>query len=402
MNQANNKISMSDRRLRALPAPDTKSLVYTDADTPGLTLEIYPSGKKTWRFRFSMGGRGGEQGKVTLGTFPATPLSVARLRARENRALIEAGINPQRKRREAKAPTWADVVAQYFNSRRFRQLSASHQRGLRSTMKRDVLPTLGKYKAGDIERRDVRLVIEKIIARGSGGQANHTLTCLKSVFNWAISQDLMKHNPATHIDTDIKTKRRDRVLSADELYRFWTGLERIDILITVKLILKFQLVTAQRIGEVLSMRWADITDNVWTIPTQVAKNRQRHLVPLSPLAQRLLAQTAETALPSRFVFPSPLPHVEKPIGYGTVNQNLLHRVLPTLKLAHFTTHDLRRTAATMIASTGAERENIKRILNHVDSSVTAIYDRYSYQNEKRHYLEKWASMLEGIINRQPV
>jgi integrase len=389
---------MSDRRLRALPLPEKKSTVYVDADTPGLVLEVYPSGKKTWRFRFSLGGRGGEQGKVTLGTFPATSLSVARVRARENRALVEAGINPQRQKKiNQHAPTLEALINQYFASRKYAQFSKSHQKALYYAFKRDIIPALGKHKAKDVQRRDVRQVIEKIIKRGCGGQANHTLTLLKALYSWAISNDLVAHNPATHISTDIQRVARDRVLSREEIYSFWVGLERIDVLITIKLILKFQLVTAQRIGEILSMRWADITDNVWTIPSQVTKNRQRHLVPLSPLAQRLLVQTAETALPSRFVFPSPLPHVDKPIGYGTVSRNLLHQVLPALELAHFTTHDLRRTAATMMAASGAERDNIKRILNHVDSSVTAIYDRYSYLNEKRHYLEKWALMLEEII-----
>jgi integrase len=49
------------------------------------------------------------------------------------------------------------------------------------------------------------------------------------------------------------------------------------------LVLKFQLVTARRKGEVISMRWEDISNDMWTIPAEHSKNdfrteyRYRHL-----------------------------------------------------------------------------------------------------------------------------
>jgi integrase len=63
----------------------------------------------------------------------------------------------------------------------------------------------------------------------------------------------------------------------------------------------------------------------------------------------------------------------------------------------FTPHDLRRTAASHMASLGISRFTISRVLNHVEKSVTATYDRHSYDAEKRAALDAWAARLEEII-----
>jgi hypothetical protein len=60
-------------------------------------------------------------------------------------------------------------------------------------------------------------------------------------------------------------------------------------------------------------------------------------------------------------------------------------------------HDLRSVAPTNMAKLGFSRETIKRVINHKDSGVTAIYDRYTYLNEKRDALQTWADKLDAIL-----
>jgi integrase len=62
-------------------------------------------------------------------------------------------------------------------------------------------------------------------------------------------------------------------------------------------------------------------------------------------------------------------------------------------------HDFRRTAATMMTSAGIPRLVVAKVLNHVsaDAGVTAIYDRHSYDAEKRQALETWARALDAIV-----
>ena len=49
-----------------------------------------------------------------------------------------------------------------------------------------------------------------------------------------------------------------------------------------------------------------------------------------------------------------------------------------------------------MASMGINRLVISKILN-VESSVTAIYDRHSYDNEKREALEMWDRAIQQTL-----
>ena len=42
---------------------------------------------------------------------------------------------------------------------------------------------------------------------------------------------------------------------------------------------------------------------------------------------------------------------------------------------------------------------VSKILNHAEQGVTRVYDRHSYNDEKREALEKWADALCTIIGR---
>jgi hypothetical protein len=47
---------------------------------------------------------------------------------------------------------------------------------------------------------------------------------------------------------------------------------------------------------------------------------------------------------------------------------------------------------------GISRLTVKKILNHAERDVTAIYDRHSYDPEKRAALEAWGRRLEAIVS----
>ena len=64
---------------------------------------------------------------------------------------------------------------------------------------------------------------------------------------------------------------------------------------------------------------------------------------------------------------------------------------------HFTPHDLRRTAASMMTASGIQRLTVAKVLNHVETGGTAVYDRHSYDKEKRQALETWERKLRGIL-----
>jgi hypothetical protein len=51
-----------------------------------------------------------------------------------------------------------------------------------------------------------------------------------------------------------------------------------------------------------------------------------------------------------------------------------------------------------VASGGIPRLTLSMILNHVERSVTAVYDRHSCDAEKRAALDWWDAKLRAILN----
>jgi len=161
---------------------------------------------------------------------------------------------------------------------------------------------------------------------------------------------------------------------------------------------RLRLLTAQRGGEVSTMRKADLdlTGGWWTIPGEFSKNGLAHRVPLSPLAMEIVKEALAAADGSEWVFPSPT-------SDGPVRSiwKAVKRVRDRCKV-DFRPHDLRRTAASLMTGMGISRLTVSKILNHVESDVTAIYDRHSYDAEKRQALEAWAARLEEIFSGRKV
>jgi integrase len=103
-----------------------------------------------------------------------------------------------------------------------------------------------------------------------------------------------------------------------------------------------------------------------------------------------------------YVFESPRKnHKTKPINSV---KNSVRAIKKYSKVKDFRMHDIRRTLITYMAKLRVPREVLGRILNHKslakDTSVTAIYDRYSYGDEKREALEKWENYLLDILNKK--
>src|SRR3546814_18600605 len=70
----------------------------------------------------------------------------------------------------------------------------------------------------------------------------------------------------------------------------------------------------------------------------------------------------------------------------------------------WTIHDLRRTAASGMARLGQPVHVVEAALNHKSGTikgVAAVYNRYSYADEKRTALEAWANFLDDLLADEP-
>ncbi len=123
-------------------------------------------------------------------------------------------------------------------------------------------------------------------------------------------------------------------------------------------------------------------------------------MPLSSLALELVEEAKALAEDSPWLFPSPQ-SPDKPLTAGSVD-NAMRLSRKALRLENLTPHDLRRTCATGLGALGVDRFIIARVLNHAERDVTGqVYDKYSYEPQKRVALERWAQRLREIVSDEP-
>ncbi len=382
------KTNLTARTLEALKPLARGQVDYWDASLPGFGVRVSPGGRKAWVLMYRIGSR---KRRLTLGTYPPMMLADARDEAKAALLTVQKGSDPAAEKFEwRKAQTFAQLAELYLE--KHAKPNKKSWRLDEKALWRDVVPRLGNRRAREITRRDIRDLLDDIKARGSPIQANRTFEIMRKLFNWAIAEDYLPDSPCQKISKPAKENRRDRVLKEDEIRAVWQAMEAEQPLVAA--LFKLRLITAQRGGEVASMRWEDIESpsSWWTIPGERTKNGLSHRVPLSPLALEILDGLKTERLEPPWIFPSPKP-----------GRHLEHMVQATRRIrkrsgVEFVPHDLRRTAASYMTGMGMPRLTVKKILNHVESDVTATYDRHSYDQEKRQALEAWGQRLEEIVS----
>ena len=78
----------------------------------------------------------------------------------------------------------------------------------------------------------------------------------------------------------------------------------------------------------------------------------------------------------------------------TGRQSISGLVLP---VTHWTPHNLRRTASTMLSSLGCVKEYREAILGHVQPGVEGIYNAYSYDAERVEWLKKLSDRMQSLM-----
>jgi integrase len=264
-------------------------------------------------------------------------------------------------------------------------------------LRRRLLPHWRNRAIVDITRHDVRLLVEGIAEAGAPIVANRVAALCSKLFAFALDRDLTTASPAVRIPRPAREQARDRVLNEDEIRSLWRSFDALDL--PMAAFYKLRLVTVQRGGEVAAMRWSDvdIVAGWWTIPATHAKNSLAHRVPLNAAALKIL-KALKKAADDDAVYVLGAHHRTK--GAGARGRRQQSEAAKTFTVANFRGHDLRRTAASLMASGGINRLTISKILNHVERTVTAVYDRHSYDAEKMAALTWWSAKLAAILQRR--
>jgi integrase len=414
------ELNLTAKAVDALNVDVGERAEYWDEQLRGFGVRVSRRGAaattaKTYFVRYRVGAK---MRRLSLGNARRVSLADARAKARAVLVSVDKGDDPAVARAVGRrAETFGDLWTEYL-SRHAKQNKRSWRDDERIA-KAELLPHWRHRKARDITRRDVREVLDTIVDRKAPIMANRTLALARKVFNFGLERDLVENNPCHKIKPPSRERSRDRVLSDEEISALWKALQNEEDAgrYLIAAFYRIRLLTAQRGREVLRMKWSDLSQepggSVWTVPSDVTKNRKSHRVPLSATVVEIIKAVGARLEddrqrankwrekkgepprnPSEWVFPSPR---------GTAPMANTQKAFDRVRLAcgkpNFTAHDLRRTAATrMTGDLKIPRFTVGRVLNHLEPGVTGVYDRYAYDDEKRDALGRWGRLaVEGIV-----
>jgi integrase len=216
-------------------------------------------------------------------------------------------------------------------------------------------------------------------------------------FSWAMKAGQHDHNPV--IGTAArKEETRDRVLTDAEIRDLWKSLPDDDFGNVIRILL----LTGQRKSEIADLHWSevDFDRDLILLPGNRTKNGRPHEIPMSAPVREILESRPQGD--RKLVFGSGAGGFS---GWGKCLERLNQAIVADRgePLAHWTIHDLRRTAATGMADLGEMPHVIEAVLNHVSgqrAGVAGIYNRALYKTEKAQALAKWATHVLALAKGQ--
>jgi integrase len=325
-----------------------------------------------------------------LGSAAAVSAAQARESASEICAKVRLGQDPAGAKIASRtATTVAEAVRNYLAHQRAHMRARSYAEVERHLLKN--LKSLHGLPLTAVDRRAVAARISTIVTNNGPVAANRTRSTLAAFFAWCLSEGLADINPVVGTGTQAE-KPRDRVLDDLELAAIWNATaDDTDYSAIIRLLM----LTGQRAGEIGGLRWSEIAGNEIRLPGSRTKNGRAHTVPLAPAALAILEGRPHHG---EYVFGR-----SGFKGWEPQKAALDQRLGG--ELPHWVNHDIRRSAATGMAEIGIQPHIIEAILNHVSGhqgGTAGIYNRATYEPQKRIALQKWADHLNTIVTgKQP-
>ncbi|NJL71596.1 MAG: tyrosine-type recombinase/integrase [Candidatus Competibacteraceae bacterium] len=367
-------INFTKASLEALPIPDHPNRVaYYDTKGNGLHIVVTSQGQKTFYIRKRLNGK---NEKHRLGPFPDLSVEQARDKAAKFVGAVASGENPAEVRRNLQGELTLGLLFEQYLERHLKksrktwsETEKSFERYFGDWKDRK----LSSISQMELDRRHLRIKEQR-----GPYSANRAHELIRALYNkaiiWRFYQGI---NPAIGI-TPFQERSRERVLQSDEFSRFFKALESEEA--DFRDVIMLTLLTGARKSTVLSMSWADINlkAGTWIIPSEKSKNSRSQVIVLTESELEILRRRHRNRpKDSSFVFPS-----ESRTGHLTDIKKSWQSFLKRAEIANLHIHDLRRSLASWMASTGANVSVIRSALNHQDVKTTlTVYARANKEAE---------------------
>lgn len=382
--------------------PRADRYIVRDAQVRGLELRVETDGRMVWTLRYRNAAK--EQRRMNLGEHGKDRLTLAKARKRANAELrkVDAGIDPQAERQQerraveqAKKDSIEALCENYIE--RHAKVKKRTWRDDQIKVNGEILPKWKRRPVTSITRRDCRELVQAIADRPAPILANRVAALLSRLFRFAVDEEIITANPAAHlpkpgVEAQARPdgEREAKPYDAEEIRAIWKSTENLDP--APRAIYRLGLITGQRPGEIGGMTWAEVDGAWWTIPGRRTKNGREHRAYLTQLALDALSGIEKYEADAH-VF----------AGYRGKRQlaEINAQVFAGIRARTKPRHAMRDTVASGLAAVGVAVEDIAKVLNHAyGPRVTAGYNAYQYDKEKRLALGKWARKLTAILEQK--
>ncbi len=391
-------MGLTDTKLRNLK-PTERPQRFFDGD--GLYIELRPNGGKWWRFKYRFDGK---EKLLSFGTYPEVPLTLARARRAEARELVAAGTDPSAQRRQAKesrqqaAQSTLEVVSRAWLAHRASGWTPGTLDAITGSLENHVFPALGITPIREITTRDIKVVVQAIDRQGAGETAGRVFQRLRSIYRYALSEDLVEADPTYPLKPSEILKPRSvshrLALAEADMPAFFRKLDAYDGDPSTKAALELLILTAVRPGELRGARWNEIDESrsLWRIPAERMKIASEHLVPLSTQSLAVLERIRPVSGREELVFPSPF-YPGKSLSDGTLNSALARLGYKGIATAH----GFRTLFSTCANEASWNSDVIEKQLSHEErDGVRGAYNRAQWLPERVKLMQWWADHLQTL------
>ena len=244
------------------------------------------------------------------------------------------------------------VISDYFGQKSFTQISPL---------------LIERYKR---ERRDS---MTRLGSQRKPASVNRELATLSRIFSLAMDDGLVASNPVSRVGRLRENNQRTRYLSADEEQRLMAALtgRRAHLAPLVQVAIQ----TGMRRGELLRLRWQNVDFARGVVHLTKTKTGRDRDVPMSSNVREILLRLQREVGSEEFVF------INRKTGLNLTDVKKAFRsACVEAGIENFKFHDLRHTAGTRLADTGADAFTIAEVLGHTTLQMTK---RYTHATDRR-------------------
>jgi len=261
---------------------------------------------------------------------------------------------------------------------------------------RRLFPSYGDMDIREVRKADLIAVLDKAKSEGKRRTCNMLLADMKQMFRFACTRELIDINPLETVSkkeaggADVE---RTRNLSEAELSQLKDKLANAKLPRRTQIAALLILGTGCRVSELTHAKWTnvDLKNRKWFLPD--TKNQRSHTIHLSDFSLKcfrelMTLQSVDLSLSTcTWVFPNI--NGDGPVCSKSFSKQMsdrqkveLKRLTGRTKLVDslqlpggkWTPHDLRRTAATLMARLGVSTDVIDECLNHkLQSRISRVY-----------------------------